>query len=365
MCLELRVFYPYRNPHGREFAARLREFAPVSASPALPPALSAALAARLDGRGLQELKTRARRLSEAYRARQPTAGTIRDAADALAYALTRLPATYAAVIAVLGRLRNEQPDFTPARLLDAGSGTGAASWAANAVWPEMAQVTMLDRSRDFLDLARALAADSGVVALETAEYVEADLTHLPPASAGADLVVAAYALTELAETALPATVAALWEKTTPAGALVLIEPGTPRDHLRLMAVRDRLIGLGARVVAPCPHQAACPMTGADWCHFSVRLPRSRDHMFLKDGVVPFEDEKFSYLVARRAGAPAAGRIIAPVRLAKPGVTARICSLTGINETFAPRRDKPAYDILRRKDWGDAVSPPRVFSEEIA
>jgi len=105
------------------------------------------------------------------------------------------------------------------------------------------------------------------------------------------------------------------------------------------------------------------MTGEHWCHFSVRLPRSRDHMFLKDGVVPFEDEKFSYVVARRAGPPAAGRIIAPVRLAKPGVTARICSLTGINETFAPRRDKPAYDILRRKDWGDALSPPCALSEE--
>jgi len=363
MCLELRVFYPYRKPHGREFASRSREFALMSASPVLPAALSAALTARLDGRGRQELKTRAQRLSEAYRARQPTAGTIRDEADALAYALTRLPATYAATVAVLGRLRDEQPDFMPARLLDAGSGTGAAAWATSVVWPELAQITMLDRSQAFLALARALAADSGVAALETADFVDADLTRPPSVLAEADLVVAAYALTELAETALPATVAALWEKTTPTGGLVLIEPGTPRDHARLMAVRDRLIALGARIVAPCPHQAACPMTGDDWCHFSVRLPRSRDHMFLKEGVVPFEDEKFSYLVARRAGAPAAGRIIAPTRLAKPGVTARLCGPAGINETFTPRRDKPAFDMMRRKDWGDAVAPSSAPSGE--
>ncbi len=363
MCLELRVFYPYRKPHGREFASRSREFALMSASPVLPAALSAALTARLDGRGRQELKTRAQRLSEAYRARQPTAGTIRDEVDALAYALTRLPATYAATIAVLGRLRDEQPDFMPARLLDAGSGTGAAAWAASAVWPELAQISMLDRSQAFLALARALAADSGVAALETADFVDADLTRPSSLLAEADLVVAAYALTELAETALPATVAALWEKTTPTGGLVLIEPGTPRDHARLMAVRDRLIALGARIVAPCPHQAACPMTGDDWCHFSVRLPRSRDHMFLKEGVVPFEDEKFSYLVARRAGAPAAGRIIAPTRLAKPGVTARLCGPAGINETFTPRRDKPAFDMMRRKDRGDAVAPLSAPSGE--
>ncbi len=175
MCLELRVFYPYRKPHGREFASRSREFALMSASPVLPAALSAALTARLDGRGRQELKTRAQRLSEAYRARQPTAGTIRDEADALAYALTRLPATYAATIAVLGRLRDEQPDFMPARLLDAGSGTGAAAWAASAVWPDLAQITMLDRSQAFLALARALAADSGVAALEEADFIYTDL----------------------------------------------------------------------------------------------------------------------------------------------------------------------------------------------
>ena len=134
-------------------------------SRALPAALGAALTARLEGVPRQELRSRARRLSEAYRARQPTAGTIRDETDALAYALTRLPATYAATLAVFGRLCDEQPDFAPVRLLDAGSGTGAASWAGSAIWPEMAQVTMLDRSRSFLDLAAALAVQSGHPAL--------------------------------------------------------------------------------------------------------------------------------------------------------------------------------------------------------
>ena len=337
---------------------------PPALSCALPPALNAALTTRLDGRSRQELRLRALRLSDAYRARQPTAGTIRDETDALAYALTRLPATYAATIGVLGRLRDEHPDFAPARLLDAGCGTGAASWAASVVWSEVAQVAMLDRSRAFLDLARALAAGSGRAALIAAAFIDADLTRLPPIPADVDLVVASYALTELAETALPAVAEKLWLRVSQTGALVLIEPGTPRDHARLMLIRERLISAGARIVAPCPHQAICPMAGDDWCHFSVRLPRSRDHMFLKDGVVPFEDEKYSYLVARRVGKPATGRIIAPVRVAKPGITARICGSTGITETFVLRRDKPAFDSLRKKDWGDAVVP-RAIPEEIA
>jgi ribosomal protein RSM22 (predicted rRNA methylase) len=88
-------------------------------------------------------------------------------------------------------------------------------------------------------------------------------------------------------------------------------------------------------------------------------------MFLKDCVVPFEDEKYAYVVARRVGAPAGNRIIGPVRVAKPGATARICGQAGISETFALRRDKPAFDTLRRKDWGDAVAPPSATPEEIA
>ena len=164
---------------------------------------------------------------------------------------------------------------------------------------------------------------------------------------------------------MPTVTEALLARLSPAGALVLIEPGTPRDYARLMLIRERLIASGARIIAPCPHQAACPMAGDDWCHFSVRLPRSRDHMFLKDGVVPFEDEKYSFLVARRIGAPAGKRIIAPVRIAKPGVTAKICAPTGINETFVLRRDKPAFDTLRKLDWGDAVALSRAASEEIA
>ena len=49
------------------------------------------------------------------------------------------------------------------------------------------------------------------------------------------------------------------------------------------------------------------MAGDDWCHFSQRLARSRDHMLLKDASVPFEDERYSYVVATRAEAFRAAR----------------------------------------------------------
>ena len=319
-------------------------------SPALPAGLAGALQARLEGRPRQALAESARRLSESYRARKPTSDAIRSETDALAYALTRMPATYGAVVSALGRVASEQPDFAPKSLLDIGCGLGAGAYAATAVWPGIARVGLIDRSRAFLDLAAALAQESGEAAVAGATITTADMTRLPE-SEGADLVMVAYALTELADADLGPVADAVWSRTQ--GALVIVEPGTPRDHQRLMSVRARLIEKGAQLLAPCPHAAPCPLAAPDWCHFSVRLPRSREHKLLKGAEAPFEDEKFSYLVAARTGAGAAARIIGPARHSKIAVTLKLCKNNGLGEISAARRDKARYEGLRRKNWGDS------------
>ena len=117
-------------------------------------------------------------------------------------------------------------------------------------------------------------------------------------------------------------------------------------------------GAGAALLGPCPHQAACPLVGSDWCHFSVRLPRSRDHQLAKRAEVPFEDERFIYLLAARPGvaaAPRQPRVIAPPRTAKPGISLKLCGLDGnVENRIVPKRDKPAYALARRLAWGDTL-----------
>jgi ribosomal protein RSM22 (predicted rRNA methylase) len=110
-------------------------------SPDLPAPLRAALERLLEGMPRTGLAERAARTSQAYRAGKPSAGVIRDADDALAYALTRLPATYAACAAVFGETARAAPGFAPKTLLDAGAGTGAASWAALEAWPGISGAT--------------------------------------------------------------------------------------------------------------------------------------------------------------------------------------------------------------------------------
>nr|WP_255608452.1 small ribosomal subunit Rsm22 family protein [Methylosinus sp. Sm6] len=307
----------------------------------------------MEERSRRELAERAARISAIYRAQGRTADAIADEADALAYALTRLPATYAATIDAFGRLAEQAPQFCPRRMLDLGAGLGTASLAAAEAWPEIEAVTLLDRSRAFLDTARRLAG-CGVGALARARLVEGDV--LAPPAERFDLVVASYALTEIAEASLAAAVDAAWAACD--GALVFVEPGTPRDHGRLMAARARLIAAGARILAPCPHHAPCPIAPPDWCHFCVRLARSRDHKLAKGADAPFEDEKFAYLVAARESldaAPAAARVLARPAILKHGLRIKLCMRAGIAEATFEKRDKRTFGPIKKKAWGDALA----------
>ena len=321
-------------------------------SPELPAALQGAIARELEGVPRAGLAARAALASQAYRAGRGSAGVIRGAEDALAYALARLPATYAACAAVFAEARRRAPGFAPANLLDAGAGTAAASWAAAQAWPELAAVTWLDSNPSFLSFAGRLAAEAPAP-LAQATRLRADLTGAGDWPS-AELVAASYALAEIDPASQPQVLARLWAATR--GLLALVEPGTPAGFARLRAAREALIAAGAEILAPCPHAEVCPMTGSDWCHFSVRLPRSRDHRRAKGAEVPFEDERFAYLLAARPGlgAPAPARILAPPRSGKPGIDLKLCTPAGLEPRFVPRRDKPAHAQARRLGWGDAV-----------
>lgn len=320
----------------------------------LPAALAAALDRALEGVGRKDLAERAARTSQAYRAGRPSAGVIRDAQDALAYALIRAPATYAACARAFAEAARLAPGFAPATLLDAGVGAGAASWAAAQTWPGLSAAVWLDASAPFLDLARALAAD-GPAALRDAEPRRADLASGGPWPK-AGLVTASYVLAEITLDRQDSTIDELWIAAE--GLLALVEPGTPAGYARIARARDRLLAAGASIVAPCSHHERCPLAGEDWCHFSERLPRRRDHRLAKGADAPFEDERFSYLIAARPGialAPRRPRILAPPRAGKPGTQFKLCGPDGaVEQRLVARRDKAAFAAARRLDWGDCI-----------
>jgi len=315
---------------------------------ALPGFVSGALHAKLENVSRTDLKARAQRMSDSYRG-GGTSAVIRSDLDALAYAIVRMPATYAAVRAALAQTAQIVPDFGPRTLLDVGAGPGTATWAACDAWPSLERATLIDDNSHLLALAQAMQASLDISAQRSA------MAAALPDAASADVVLTSYVLTELPDASLRATLDRLWDKAE--RLLVIVEPGTPNGFKRILACRDALIARGAQIVAPCSHEGRCPLAdGPRWCHFSARVPRSRDHLLVKDANVPFEDEKFSYLVAGKGFPPLdrGRRILATPKVDKSAVTLTVCTPDVPEQRRVARGDKDAYRAAKRLDWGDAI-----------
>ena len=319
----------------------------------LPAALEAAIEQRLVGVSRADLAERAARISSHYRAQGASSAVVKAEADAAAYALSRLPATFAAVDAAFEAIARRAPHFAPVTVLDVGAGPGGASWAAVDQWPGVAAVALLDSNRAFLALAEELARSSDHPALAASRPVLADFRALTAPPEPADLVVASYALAEAPASEAVATARTLWGLAQ--GVLVVVEPGTPAGFERIAAVRAALIAEGGGVIAPCPHADACPITAPGWCHFNRRLPRSRDHRLVKGADAPFEDERFAYVALARPGIQPRGRgerVLSTPRITKVEVAYRACTPKGLAERRIPRREREGFARARRLDWGD-------------
>jgi len=318
--------------------------------PSLPAELKVALDAKLQGVSRGEAATRTALISKTYRDGGGS-GAIKSETDAMAYALARMPATYAAVAASLNALCEVRPDFAPETLLDVGAGPGTASWAAAEAFSSLRSFSLLDDNTALRALALDLAR--GSARLGDLAYDKGEARALLARSEPADLVVASYMIGELGEAERTEFAELVWSKTR--DALLIVEPGTPAATARILALRRQLIAAGAHVVAPCPHDETCPLSAPDWCHFTQRLPRSRAHMQAKGAELPFEDEKFSYVALTRAPLtlrPA--RVLAQPIVGKAEISAKLCTAEGLVIARIPHRIKADYARARRWRWGDAV-----------
>jgi ribosomal protein RSM22 (predicted rRNA methylase) len=317
-------------------------------SPILPADLRAALDAKLESLARDDIATRAAQISKTYR-NSGNSRAIASPIDALAYALVRMPATYAAVTASLNAFAEIRPDLMPKTLLDVGAGPGTASWAAAETFASLQSFMLLDINAALQTLALQLGREHPRLAGMTCRRDAHALDEAEPA----DLVIASYLIGEVAEAERGTLTDRLWAKTR--DTLLVVEPGTPAGYARIITLRAQLIASGAHVAAPCPHERECPLHAPDWCHFAQRLPRLRAHKQIKEVALPFEDEKFSYVALTRT--PAAqrfSRVLAPPVVGKVEVVAKLCAADGVTNAKVPRRDKLAYANARRWRWGDAV-----------
>ncbi|MCM2473928.1 methyltransferase type 11 [Rhizobium sp. CG5] len=317
----------------------------------LPAALKSAVERLLEHQPLDPLMKAAERLSNRYR-REVRDGQLHlsDELAAKAYLAARLPATFAAARAALEAVAEVHDTFAPKRQIDVGAGPGTALWAAVDCWPGLQSATMLEASPAIRKVGETLSAALTIACDWRAGDVLGDLPQMDKA----DLVTLAYVLDELAENRIADVTRKLFELTT--DTIVIIEPGTPAGWKRILTARQTLLEAGASLIAPCPHQDACPIVSPDWCHFSRRVARSRIHRQVKQADVPWEDEKYIFVAATRLPITRSGaRVLSPPRMSGGVGRLKLCLGDGTaQETVISRRDGEAFRQARRADWGDLL-----------
>ncbi|KAL9974785.1 hypothetical protein ACROYT_G011868 [Oculina patagonica] len=223
--------------------------------------------------------------------------------ESAAYAGSRIPAGYGATLRVFHEISRREPDFKPETLLDFGSGSGSATWAAHEKWGDsIREYQCVDVSQDMNNLAEYLLR--GGEGLKHSLYIpRVYFKRFLPVSnlITYNVVVASYALSEIPKTSLrQMAVRSLWGKTS--DFLVIIEHGNSEGFEITSEARNLVLKRedsepveteapagkefqyidptaeemdDGFVFSPCPHDVKCARSDAKTrdhpCNFEQRV----------------------------------------------------------------------------------------------
>lgn len=209
--------------------------------------------------------------------------------DVLAYAISRMPATFGALSNVLLTFKNRLMDPSIINsVIDLGSGTGNTSIAFNHLFNNSISITSIEREEEMISLAKNFTLSN--TTFINKDLLDIDINKLKKS----DAIVESYALNELTDIDRKIIIDKMIELTN--NYLIFVEPGTPHSYKTLQEIRSYLLNKGLFQLGPCPHNKPCPLSDSDWCHFVVRISRNRLTKLIKGGDAPYEDEKYSYLI---------------------------------------------------------------------
>ena len=252
------------------------------------------------------------------------------------YLESRMPATQAVCEKVFSNLEKEE-NITS--LLDLGCGPGSATYAALKIFSNLLTIHLID-----------LDSSYSYNFCKPYQFFEQQFKDLSIAQSY-DIIVISYALSECDNNLLEKVLIKAWEKTN--RYLVIIEPGTPYGYTSFLKTRQYLIEQGAFILAPCPHELACPLIKPDWCHFKIRLHRTKIHQQIKQGTKSFEDESYIFgIFSKQPNQVKSKRIIKKPIRRKGHILFDLCTSDGLNRDTISRKDKISYIKAKKLMWGD-------------
>ncbi len=296
----------------------------------LPEALQKALEEEVSRMSVKELASYSRDLSERYRVGK---GFVEKEGHRLAYLVSRMPATFAAICKALENVDGVRS------VADVGAGPGTGMWAALTMLKGIERIDLYERDKGLIALGKKFGGNEN--------WHEVDLRN-DFKMESADLVILSYVVNELPS--YDKLVNKLWNLANKF--LLIIEPGTPVGFERIRKIREKFLN---NIIAPCTHLNACPMQGGDWCHFAARVERTSLHRQVKEGALGHEDEKFSYILLSKEKKELSGeRIMRHPQIGKGHVSFTVCCSEGLCKRVVTKKDKERYRLSKKSAWGDVL-----------
>lgn len=307
---------------------------------------------KLEGINIKELQKNSENVSLKYRDENRAGNRlVTEEIEALAYSAVRMPATYGAVTTALKYIFEIYGEKIES-VLDVGAGTGAGTWAVSN-FVDLRNAICLEREDVMKNLGKSLMQEAESDEIKNVKWEKFDLVT-SDIKYKADLVICSYVLNELSEGDRQKALEKLWNATNKV--LLLIEPGTPKGFDEIRNLREILISKGGDIIAPCPNCKKCPMPENDWCHATCRVARTKIHKLLKNGDVPYEDEKFSYIAVSKKTVKKEdfARVLRHPKIESGRITLQVCSNEGINEKVVTKKDKDFFKLARKTGCGERI-----------
>ena len=305
----------------------------------------------LNGLSVPYMKKTVKNITDRYKNNERTGQSlIRTEDEAAVYSAVRMPATFAAVSsALIHTLQLWKGNIES--VIDAGAGTGAAAWAFRML-TDASDYTCIEKEHTMKKLGEKLV--SSAKGFSNVRWIEGSVSG-EMSRHKADAVVESYMLNELSDNVFSDTIEKLWNSAT--HLFLIVEPGTPAGFQVIRKARQKLIGMGAGIIAPCTC-SDCAIDDDDWCHFTCRVARSRIHKLLKGGDVPYEDEKYTYIAFTKdcmEETKQYSRILRHPEIGKGFVRLTVCDSNGIHKVKTSKKDGDRYKAARKSECGDIIS----------
>ncbi|OBZ68493.1 Rsm22-cox11 tandem protein 2, mitochondrial [Grifola frondosa] len=263
--------------------------------------------------------------------------------DGTAFASVALPAHYSAIVAILDHVKRRLgPGWKIEHVIDWGAATGSGLWAAAHSFQRKADTGFTSETDDpqlsqtIVTTYRGIDKREGLVTIGKRLLRDVDLGEMKVSwrkswqehdefsrSEGGDVI----ALSTFILSSLPTPLARktmvkeMWESG--ADVMILVDHNSTAGFECIAEAREHLLRMGQRemedpefvsdvkgshVVAPCPHDDACPLyhpgSSKLVCGFNQRLQRPPFVRKTKHSGTGHEDTGYSYVVIRRGARPA-------------------------------------------------------------